>query len=132
MARMLFEFLGVVPDSKGTVPPKTLRPSPNSKPDDFGLKKLGLTPATPAHFASKNEEQFIAEFLWAINKRTTHCTIDTIRSGVSVKDLTKAAKIILRELATRFYGPSNTIEINAHLARDFPNGWEGFIFKKAP
>lgn len=129
MARMLFEFLGVVPDGTGTIPPTKLRASTNSKIDDIGLKQIGLNPATREYFANENEERFIAEFLWAINKRTTHCTIDTIHTGARIDDLTKAAKIILRELADRFYGPSNPIEINAHLARDFQNGWEGFTFR---
>ena len=131
MARMLFEFLGVLPVGRGEIPARELRID-LGEGDDFRLANEGLPVATREDYRDRGEEAFIAGLLWGINKRTAHCTIDTTREGTARSDLRRAAEIILRELRARFYGPDTLIEINAHLARDLEHGWRGFSFRAPP
>lgn len=128
MARMLFEFLGVLPVGRGGTPAHELRID-LGEGDDFRLANEGLPVATREDFQSRGEEDFIARLLWGINKRTAHCTIDTTREGTARSDLIRATEIILRELRAHFYGPDTLIEINADLARDLERGWRGFNFR---
>jgi hypothetical protein len=139
MVRVLFEFIGVVTPGGKTIPTKLQSSkTPGRSGDTFTLATLPVTAgcpplssATPSHFATHDEEQFLARLLWGINKRTSHPTL-TEKNGAEPSDIKRAAKIILRELRARFYGYKTPIEINEHLANDINRKWEGFDFAPPP